>query len=87
MIDNFLLRLCPFRWREPFDLGDLGCWQACEQILQIIKRVDAVTTATAQQGVDHRAAFASLRMVVKLEEAKRGFVLLPKRWVVERSFA
>ena len=25
--------------------------------------------------------------VVKLEEAKRGFVLLPKRWVVERSFA
>ena len=26
-------------------------------------------------------------MVVKLEEAKRGFVLLPRRWVVERSFA
>lgn len=26
-------------------------------------------------------------MVVKLEEAKKGFVLLPKRWVVERSFA
>lgn len=25
--------------------------------------------------------------VVKLSEAKRGFVLLPKRWVVERSFA
>ena len=25
--------------------------------------------------------------VVKLEEAKRGFVLLPRRWVVERSFA
>jgi transposase len=33
----------------------------------------------AQQGVD--------LIVVKLEEAKRGFVLLPKRWVVERSFA
>lgn len=26
-------------------------------------------------------------IVVKLEEAKRGFVLLPKRWVVERTFA
>jgi transposase len=26
-------------------------------------------------------------IVVKLEEAKRGFVLLPRRWVVERSFA
>jgi transposase len=24
---------------------------------------------------------------VKLREAKRGFVLLPRRWVVERSFA
>lgn len=26
-------------------------------------------------------------VVVKLDEAKRGFVLLPRRWVVERSFA
>ena len=25
--------------------------------------------------------------VIKVEEAKRGFVLLPRRWVVERSFA
>lgn len=25
--------------------------------------------------------------MVKLEEAKNGFVLLPRRWVVERSFA
>ena len=25
--------------------------------------------------------------VVKLPEAKHGFVLLPRRWVVERSFA
>ena len=25
--------------------------------------------------------------VVSLPEAKRGFVLLPRRWVVERSFA
>ena len=25
--------------------------------------------------------------VVQLQEAKRGFVLLPQRWVVERSFA
>ena len=24
---------------------------------------------------------------MKLQEAKRGFVLLPRRWVVERSFA
>lgn len=25
--------------------------------------------------------------VVKLSEARKGFVLLPRRWVVERSFA
>ena len=25
--------------------------------------------------------------VVQLDEAKRGFVLLPRRWVVERDFA
>ena len=24
--------------------------------------------------------------VVKIEEVKRGFVLLPRRWIVERSF-
>lgn len=30
----------------------------------------------------------SIRLeVVKHEEAKRGFVLLPRRWVVERDFA
>jgi transposase len=26
-------------------------------------------------------------IVVRLPEAKKGFTLLPKRWVVERSFA
>jgi transposase len=25
--------------------------------------------------------------VIKLPQAKRGFILLPRRWVVERSFA
>jgi transposase len=39
-----------------------------------------VPTAEAQQ---HGIQLA----VVKLPEAKRGFVLLPRRWVVERSFA
>ena len=34
------------------------------------------------------AAAEGIRLeVVKLPEAKRGFVLLPKRWVAERSFA
>ena len=34
------------------------------------------------------AATHGIRLeVVKLADAKRGFVLLPRRWVVERSFA
>jgi transposase len=34
------------------------------------------------------AAQADLKLeVIKHYEAKRGFVLLPRRWVVERSFA
>jgi transposase len=38
---------------------------------------------TAAQAASHGVKL----VVVKLEEAKRGFVLLPRRWVVERSFA
>ena len=39
--------------------------------------------ATAAEAARHGVKL----VVVKLEEAKRGFVLLPRRWVVERSFA
>ena len=36
---------------------------------------------------ENAAAAQGIRLeVVKLPEAKRGFVLLPRRWVVERSF-
>jgi transposase len=36
----------------------------------------------------HPAVAHGIRLeVVKLPDAKRGFVLLPHRWVVERSFA
>lgn len=38
--------------------------------------------ATAQAAEEHGLHLA----VVKLPEAKHGFVLLPRRWVVERSF-
>ncbi len=53
----------------------------------------SVELAYVDQGYtgDKPAAAASeqgIRLeVVKLPEAKRGFVLLPRRWVVERSFA
>ena len=40
---------------------------------------EATAEAAAEQGME--------LVVVKLPEAKKGFVLLPRRWVVERSFA
>ncbi len=40
------------------------------------------------EAADEAAAAHSIQLeVVKHTEAKRGFVLLPRRWVVERSFA
>jgi transposase len=40
---------------------------------------EAAEQAAAEHGIQLK--------VVKHTEAKRGFVLLPRRWVVERSFA
>jgi len=42
---------------------------------------------TGQEPADAAAGHGIRLEVVKLPEAKRGFVLLPKRWVVERGFA
>ena len=53
----------------------------------------SVELAYVDQGYTGDAAAEAARKhkielsVVKLPEAKRGFVLLPRRWVVERSFA
>jgi transposase len=68
------------------------------QVADLVQEVQAVTggsveVAFADQGYTGeepaaQAAAQGVRLVVvKLEEAKRGFVLLPRRWVVERSFA
>ncbi len=43
------------------------------------------STLQGYTGPDAEAAATDLE-VVKLPEAKRGFVLLPRRWVVERPF-
>ena len=44
----------------------------------------AYTGAPAAQAAEQHGIKLA---VVKLPEAKKGFVLLPRRWVVERSFA
>ena len=68
------------------------------QVADLAEQVQAVTgesveVAFVDQGYTGETAAEAaeahgMRLeVVKLEEAKRGFVLLPRRWVVERSFA
>lgn len=67
------------------------------QVAQLAEEVQTVTDQTVEvafvdQGYTgdepaHQAAEHGLDlMVVKLPTAKKGFVLLPRRWVVERSF-
>lgn len=68
------------------------------QVEQLAAKVQEVTGETveiafADQGYTGESAQEAAQkhglelVVVKHTEAKRGFVLLPKRWVVERSFA
>ena len=42
---------------------------------------------TGETAAQYAEAYGMRLEVVKLHEAKRGFVLLPHRWVVERDFA
>ena len=69
-----------------------------EQVGELAKAVQkqsgkSVELAYVDQGYAGERPAASARKqnielsVVKLPNAKRGFVLLPRRWVVERSFA
>jgi transposase len=68
-----------------------------DQVAQLAQEVQAITgqhveIAFVDQGYtgDNPAQAAADHgiqlMVIKLPEAKKGFVLLPRRWVVERSF-
>lgn len=68
------------------------------QVKELAAQVQAVTEESVElafvdQGYTgaepaQAAAAQGIRLeVVKLPEAKKGFVLLPRRWVVERSFA
>jgi transposase len=68
------------------------------QVAELAKAVQSVTEEkvqvafvdqgyTGQDPLDAAEAAGIRLEVVKHHEAKRGFVLLPRRWVVERSFA
>jgi len=68
------------------------------QVKQLAARVQEATGQTVElayvdqgytgkQPAQDAAAHGIQLEVVKLPDAKKGFVLLPRRWVVERSFA
>lgn len=65
--------------------------QLCEQVQEVTGETVEVAFVdqgyTGEQAAEDAAMHGILLEVVKLPEAKRGFVLLPRRWVVERSFA
>lgn len=76
----------------PADVGDR------EEVGRLAREVQEATgerveVAFVDQGYTGERAAEAARgegmelVVVKLPEARRGFVLLPRRWVVERSFA
>ncbi len=69
-----------------------------EQVAELAEQVQAITGGRVQvafvdqgysgeQAADDAASQGIRLEVVKLPEAKRGFILLPRRWVVERSIA
>ena len=66
-----------------------------EKLAQEVQRItgDHVELAYVDQGYTGEASESAAAKhgiqleVVKHTQAKRGFVLLPRRWVVERSFA
>lgn len=68
------------------------------QVDQLAQEIQAVTGEsvelafvdqgyTGDQPAEDAARHGIQLEVIKLPEAKKGFVLLPRRWVVERSFA
>jgi transposase len=68
------------------------------QVAELLEEVQEVTSQnvevafvdqgyTGEEPAQQAARQGVNLVVVKLEAAKRGFVLLPRRWVVERSFA
>ncbi len=80
------LHVTPANEQEREQVGELA--QAVQEVTG-----DHVEVAFGDQGYTGDAAAQAAQAhgiqleIVKLPEAKRGFVLLPRRWVVERSFA
>ncbi len=79
------LIVTPANEQDRAQVGDLA-----ERVQQVTG--ESVEVAFVDQGytgdvaAEEAAAYGMRLEVVKLSEAKKGFVLLPRRWVVERTF-
>jgi transposase len=76
----------------PASADDRGEVERLARTVQAVTENHVEVAYVVQGYTGERAANAAAEHgisleVVKLPEAKRGFVLLPQRWVVERSFA
>lgn len=80
------LKVTPANEQERAQVGDLA--KKVQEVTGQNVEVAFVDQGYTGEEPAEQAAMQGVRLiVVKLEEAKRGFVLLPRRWVVERSFA
>jgi transposase len=75
----------------PADIQDRdGCLPVLKQVRRLFPFLRCVIADGAYQGTEtacavRQAAGAALQ-IVKRSDTARGFVLLPKRWIVERTF-
>ena len=71
--------------QDRFEVGELAeaVQQATGESIELAYVDQGYTGETAEE---EAKAYGIQLEVVKLSEAKKGFVLLPRRWVVERSF-
>jgi transposase len=72
--------------QERAQVGEL-CRQIQEATAQNVQVAFVDQGYTGQDAAQQAQEHGIDLLVVKLEEAKKGFVLLPRRWVVERTFA
>ena len=77
--------------RRPTSRSGRRSSSLCEAVQEVtgetVKMACVDQGYTGEQPRQDAAAHGIELGVVKLAEAKKGFVLLPRRWVVERSFA
>jgi transposase len=80
------LMVTPANAQDRAQVGELA--QAVQAVVEEPVDVAFVDQGYTGEEPAQAAAEAGIRLeVIKHHEAKRGFVLLPRRWVVERSFA